>query len=67
MPDEKNAELQEKILGMPTINPQEGIALTIHPQAIPAAIGIFLAANTAPGGDFGWGPDLVVTAPSCTG
>lgn len=68
MSDEKNADLQEKILGVPTMNPQTGIALTIYPRAIPTGIGIFLAANTAPGdGGFGWGLDLVVTAPSCTG
>jgi hypothetical protein len=68
MSDEDNANLQGKILGMGLINPQTGIALTIRPRLIPAGIGIFLAANAAQGhGGFGWGLDLVVASPSCTG
>jgi len=68
MSDEQNAELQGKILGPALMNPSAGIALTIRPRAIPAGIGVFLAANTAQGqGGYGWGLDLVVASPSCTG
>jgi hypothetical protein len=67
MSDEANANLQGKILGMPA-NAGAGIALTIHRGAIPAGLGIFLAANTGQGqGAFGWGLDLVVASPACTG
>ena len=67
MSDEANADLQGKILGMGP-NAGAGIALTIHRRAIPAGLGIFLAANTGQGqGQFGWGLDLVVTSPACTG
>jgi hypothetical protein len=68
MSDEQNAQLQGKILGPPMMNPSTGIALTIRPRAIPAGIGVFLAANTDQGqGGYGWGLDLVVASPSCTG
>jgi hypothetical protein len=68
MSDEQNAQLQGKILGPPMMNPSAGIALTIRPRAIPAGIGIFLAANTDQGqGGYGWGLDLVVASPSGTG
>jgi hypothetical protein len=67
MPDEANANLQEKILGgMPDI--QGGIALTIHRPAIPKGIGIYLAVQSGSGNaGWGWGLDLVKDTPACTG
>jgi hypothetical protein len=68
MSDSENAGLQAKILGPGMMNPQTGVALSIHPEAIPAGIGIFLAVNAAPGQtEFGWGLDLVTASSSCTG
>jgi hypothetical protein len=48
--------------------PAGGQSTDIRPRAIPARIGIFLAADAAQGhGKYGWSLDLVVASPSCTG
>ncbi len=60
-------EEEAKILGQSIPSVVTGVALTIHTTAIPAGIGIFLAAYTDDGNEWGWTFDAVVAAPSCTG
>jgi hypothetical protein len=79
MSDEANANLQAKILGWPT-SPvtgeapapnRPGNALTIDTRQIPSGVGIYLAVQPGVaengGTEWGWGLDLVKTAPACTG
>ena len=71
MSDEADANLQGKILGMVPMDPVKGIALTIDTRQIPSGVGIYLAVQPGVavngGTEWGWGLDLVTTAPSCTG
>jgi hypothetical protein len=68
MSDQANANLQAKILSMSAAGLEEGIALTIHTHAIPKGVGVYLAVGYGSGHQsWGWGLDLVQTAPSCTG
>jgi hypothetical protein len=71
MSDEADAKLQGKILGMVPMDPLKGIALTIDTRQIPGGVGIYLAVQPGVaengGTEWGWGLDLVTTAPACTG
>lgn len=71
MSDEADANLQGKILGMMPMDPGKGIALTIDTRQIPSGVGIYLAVQPGVaengGSEWGWGLDLVKTAPACTG
>jgi hypothetical protein len=71
MSDEADANLQGKILGMVPMDPMKGIALTIDTRQIPSGVGIYLAVQPGVaengGTEWGWGLDLVKTAPACTG
>lgn len=67
MSDTENANLQSKILGPPG-GISNGVALTLHPQAIPHGVGIFLAIESGSNSHtWGWGLDLVQATQSCTG
>ena len=45
-----------------------GVALTLHPRAIPHGVGIFLAIESGSNSrSWGWGLDLVQATQSCTG
>jgi hypothetical protein len=66
MSDTENANLQGKIIGQGAT--LTGIALTLHTQAIPHGVGIFLAIESGSNSDnWGWGLALVQAAQSCTG
>ena len=68
MSDAANAGLQEKI--MPRTDPQNGVAVTIRPSAIPQGIGLYLkawAASTGAHGGLSLQIDLVQATPQCTG
>ena len=69
MSDAANAELQGKILGMPTTAPVgQGVALTLNPRAIPHGVGIYLAIQSGSSSQgWGWGLDLVQATQACTG
>jgi hypothetical protein len=67
MSETDNARVQDKIIGLPTGMPG-GVALTLHQQAIPDGVGLFLAIESGSSSQsWGWGLDLVQVAPSCTG
>jgi hypothetical protein len=60
-------KITDKIIGSGMMDAGSGAALTIRRDAIPAGIGIFLAASTGYQNGVGFGFSLVVAAPSCTG
>jgi hypothetical protein len=60
-------KITDKIIGSGMMDAGSGVALTIRREAIPAGIGIFLAASTGYQNGVGFGFSLVVAAPSCTG
>jgi hypothetical protein len=67
MSDEANAKLQAKILGFPDVG-NVYVALTFYPARIPDGIGIYLAVQSGSNSrSWGWGLDLVQSAPACTG
>lgn len=67
MSDTEDANLQSKILGPPG-GITNGVALTLHAQAIPPGVGIFLAIESGSNSHgWGWGLDLVQATRSCTG
>ena len=67
IPVQENIQLQSKIVDFSgeTLN---GIFFTVHPQAIPHGIGIYLAVMPQSGnGSYGTGLDLVQATKACTG
>jgi hypothetical protein len=60
-------KITDKITGSGMMDAGSGVALTIRRDAIPAGIGILLAADTGYKNGVGLAFSLVVAAPSCTG
>jgi hypothetical protein len=68
IPVQENINLQSKILDESGETIANQVTFTVHPQAIPHGIGIYLTVvPESSNGGYGWGLDLVQAAKACTG